>query len=247
MVEQIPVSEMVVPDVDTIGPNEPVRVARRRMEAQTLRSLIVVEDDRPVGVVQWRDIMRDDQAGPNAPVSEFMVREFPVLQPTMTMVQAREQLGDVDIDRLPVVNADGRLIGEVPRIALSQAGDIAEESRATAPGESPYGWPGREQAVQAPGSPVEIETRGTTKEGTLPSVSSGMNVHAAAGKKLGTVEQVIVDQAGRLMAFTVQHGFLGRKRKRIPTDIMDHVEDDTVVLVIDQTEFNMLPDLEDVE
>ena len=49
-------ADLVVPSTETISPDESVTVARRRMESQTSRSLIVVDGDRPVGIVQWRGL-----------------------------------------------------------------------------------------------------------------------------------------------------------------------------------------------
>ncbi|MBX6341707.1 MAG: CBS domain-containing protein, partial [Thermomicrobiaceae bacterium] len=131
MVEAPHISDMLVPDVDVIGPDEPVRAAQRRMEAQTRRSLIVVEGDRPIGVVQWRDIMRVQGPESDQPVRDFMVREVPVLKTDMTLDEARAQLtGEVDLDRLPVVNEQGQLVGEVPRQAVVHQAAVVEPGAA---------------------------------------------------------------------------------------------------------------------
>jgi CBS domain-containing protein len=238
------VAQVTVPEVDTIRPDDTIRVARRRMESQTRRSLIVVEDDRPVGVVQWRDLMHEENA--DAPVRDFMVREFPVVSPDMSLSAAKDRLGNVDFDRIPVVDASGLLVGEVPRSAVSHIGEVVDSTPAAEPGTDPYRWGAANMDANTvtPAGP-EITTYGTT-EGTISrSIGSGMDVQGTGGKKLGTVDQVVVDQAGRLAAFTVKHGLLGRKHKRIPADLVDHVEENTAVVNIGPTEFNMLADLED--
>lgn len=239
MVEQVQITEMIIPDVDTIGPNEPVRVARRRMESQTRRSLIVVDEDRPIGVIQWRDIAWESDVNADAQVAEHMVREFPVLRTGMTVKDAQARLGDVDFDRLPVVDEQGHLVGEVPRTVVAHYGEVAEETPSAEVGMSAYRSPQERQGeTVAAGSSV-------ADEGVILTVASGMTVKGSGGKKLGTVDQVILDQMDRLAAFTVEHGLLGRKHKRIPADVVDRVEGDEVTLSIGTTEFNMLADVED--
>ena len=74
---------------------------------------------------------------------------------------------------------------------------------------------------------------------------SGMTVVGAAGKKLGTVSELIRDtMTGELAGFVVAHGLLGRKHKRLTPEVIDRVEGDTVVLKIDAREFNLLADIE---
>ncbi|MBX5445561.1 CBS domain-containing protein [Sphaerobacter sp.] len=249
MVEEMRVSDVIVPEVDTIGPDETVRTARRRMEAQAIRSLIVVDEDRPVGVIQWRDIMRDNEVPADAAVADYMVREFPVLNPDLSLVQARSQLGEeIDFDRLPVVDESGHLIGEVPRTALSQVGEVMESAPAAEEGASTETWTTvrEEEMTVTTGRGAEVEVEEVAAdEVAFPTIGAGMVVKGANGRKLGTVDQVIVDSNGDLTAFTVQHGLFGRKHKRIPADLVGQVEDDAVVLSIAGTEFNMLPDVED--
>ena len=112
------VSDLLSNNLDTIDPNETVRNAQRRMEAQTLRSLIVEENGTPVGVVKWRDIRT---ANADAPVSSYMETTFPVLRSNMRAMDASAELGDVDVDNIPVVDENGALIGEVPRASLLQS------------------------------------------------------------------------------------------------------------------------------
>lgn len=247
MVEEMRVSDVIVPEVDTIGPDETVRTARRRMEAQTIRSLIVVEEDRPVGVIQWRDIMGENEVPADATVADYMVREFPVLDPNLPLEQARSQLGEeIDFDRLPVVDESGHLIGEVPRTALAQAGEVMESARTAEEGASPEAWTTvREEVTVTTGRGTEVDVEEELDAVAFPTIGAGMTVKGSNGRKLGTVDQVIVDPNGELTAFTVQHGLFGRKHKRIPADLVGQVEDDAVVLSISGTEFNMLPDVED--
>ncbi|GBD16266.1 hypothetical protein HRbin26_01161 [bacterium HR26] len=210
------VADLMVQTLDVVTPDQLVRTVQTRLGGEARLSLIVVEGERPVGIVRWREIM--GLAGENAerPVREFMVREFPHLTPSLTLAEALARLNEFGdrlsgIDYLPVVDEEGRLVGEVPAMALAHA-----EQRA-----------------------VVVE------EAADLGLRSGMTVVGAAGKKLGTVSELIRDtMTGELAGFTVAHGLLSRKHKRLTPEVIDRVEGDTVVLKIDAREFNLLADVE---
>ena len=77
------IRDVLVPAVDIVRPDESVRVVHRRMEGEALRSLIVVDEGRPVGVIQWRDIMRPNDGEPEQVVSDLMHQAFPVCTENM--------------------------------------------------------------------------------------------------------------------------------------------------------------------
>ncbi len=216
------VGDLMIPEVDTIAPGELVVVAKRRMESQGSRSLIVVEDDRPVGVVQWRGLARQDG---NVPIADVMMTEIPVLRADMTVDEVREQISrmDVDLDHLPVVDAAGALIGEVPRGAITK-GETATGEATQKVVSGPEADRDRLQAIH---------------------LEQGMKVVGAAGNKLGTVDQVDLNADGNIAHFTVKHGLITKHVKRLPADVIAHVQGDEVRLNIDQTEFKMLADLGD--
>jgi CBS domain-containing protein len=249
------VGTLMVPEFDTITPEEPIVVARRRMEAETRRSLIVVDADRPVGIIEWRRLQHVD-APANTPVGEVMVREFPILTPNMSVADAQMHLADVDVDRIPVVDESGRLIGEVPRTSLSKF-EVTTAAGAGAGVQSP----GERDTVASTSTSTSTDVPAVPTDGLegvsadeafaaavsapAPEVREGMTAVGSGGSKLGEVDQIIVESTGTASAFTVKHGFLSKKHKKIPMDSVDHVEGDTVVLAIDQSEFKMLRDEED--
>jgi Mg/Co/Ni transporter MgtE len=114
------IGDMLTDSIDTITPDDTVTVAKRRMESQTARSLIVVDGNRPVGIVQWRGLARHDG---NEMVRDVMQTEFPVLRSGMSVDEVRSYLSgmDVDIDHLPVVDESGMLLGEVPRGMITKS------------------------------------------------------------------------------------------------------------------------------
>ena len=213
------VADLVTETVDTITPDETVTVAKRRMESQTARSLIVVESDRPVGIIQWRGLNRHQG---DTLIREVMQTTFPILKADMPVEEVRGYLADldIDVDHLPVVDDSGTLIGEVPRGMITKM-EVAT-SAAT------------EQVIAGP-----EEDRDT------PAVhlEQGMKVVGALGKSIGTVDEVDLNSEGRIAHFTVKYGLLGRHAKRLPADVIRAVNDDTVELSLDQIEFKMLADV----
>jgi CBS domain-containing protein len=214
------VGDLMTDSIDTISPEEPVTVARRRMESQTSRSLIVVEGDRPVGVVQWRGLSGADSS---ASVRDVMQTEIPILRSDMPVDEVRTYLAsaDVDLDHLPVVDGNGLFVGEVPRGVITKG-----ETTTVAATEAVISGPDADRDD----SPVY-------------RLEQGMKVVGAAGKNLGTVDEVDLNTEGRIAHFAVKHGFLGRKAKRLPADVIARVQGDEVHLNIDQMEFKMLADI----
>lgn len=243
----VSIDSLMVPQFDTITPEEQVRVARRRMEAETRRSLIVVDGDRPVGVIEWRHIMRESEVPADAPVGDYMVREFPLLRRDMMVNEAIGHLGQVDFDRIPVVDQGGHLVGEVPRTALSKFGTTTSSAEPAVEG-FPQDQRVLEQTSERFGDDTDagpFETYEATTAGF--EVQTGMAAHGSGGSKLGEIDEIILDPNGSPAAFMVKHGLLSKKHKKIPMDNVDRVEGDRVVLAIDQSEFKILRDEEDAE
>jgi predicted transcriptional regulator len=194
-------------------------VAKRRMESQTARSLVVVEDDRPIGLVQWRGI---NQIDGNATVRDVMLTEYPLLRAGMSVDEVREYLTGmtVDLDQVPVVDANGVLIGEASRSAITKSETAT--TGATQP------------AVSGPEQDRDVPTL---------RLEQGMTVMGDAGHKLGTIEEVDLSPEGNIAHFTVKHGLLSKHFKRLPADVINTVDGDTVTVNLDSLEFKMLADI----
>jgi CBS domain-containing protein/sporulation protein YlmC with PRC-barrel domain len=214
------INDLVTTTIDTITPDEPISAARRRMESQTSRSLIVVEDDRPVGIVRWRGLAQIDGG---EPVRSVMSTSIPVLRSTMSVLEARDYLSgtDVDYDHLPVIDESGTLIGEVPRQVLTKSETASESATGDAIGGA--------EADRSDVRRVHLE--------------EGMKVVGEGGSKLGTVSEVDVTSDGNIGHFGVKHGLLGRHTKRLPADVIKTASGDTVHVSIGPMEFKMLADV----
>lgn len=216
------ISDLVSEGLDTIEVQESVRAAQRRMEAQTLRSLIVVDGDRPVGVVKWRDLRSADA---DSTVATCMTTDFPVLRNDMHITEAHGHIGGVDFDNIPVIDEEGRLVGEVARGAIvHHEVPTDHEDHVTTTGQP---------AVPASGS-------------AFPELRAGMDVVDVEKGKLGKVTELSDDPTTHRMAhILVEHGLLRKKHKRLPTDTIGRVDGDTIVLKISKTEWGFLSDVED--
>lgn len=227
MEEVTTVGQVMMPVQDVIKQDEDIRMARRRMESEAKRSLIVVDGDAPVGMLEWGQMMRQNDTSSETLVSDFMTRDVPLLTQDMSLDTAGEQLGSVDLESLPVVDSDGHLVGEVPRSAILRRQEVADHAPATEP--IPAGAPA------------------ATAESPLSQVVSGMTVSGSDGSKLGQVSDLLTAVSGQLESIVVEHGLFGRKHKKVPADLVTSIGDDQVILTIGSTEFKHLADIEQSE
>jgi sporulation protein YlmC with PRC-barrel domain len=217
----------MMPVQDIIKQDEDIRMARRRMESEAKRSLIVVDGDAPVGMLEWGRMLRQDDSPTQTLVSDYMTRDVPLLTQDMPLDAAGDQLGSVDLETFPVVDTEGHLVGEVPRSAILRR----QEFNGGATSSNPIAAGAPAAAVDSPFS----------------QIVSGMTVSGSDGDKLGQVSDLMNGVAGQLEAIVVEHGLFGRKHKKVPADLITSVGDDQVILTIGSTEFKQLADIEQAE
>ena len=103
--------------VVTVQPKQSVRDAARLMRDRHVGAVLVVDDDRPVGIVTDRDVvMRAVIEGrdPNTtPVRDVMSGSLTVVGSDQKIDDAVIALRTAGIRRLPIVNAAGKAIGIV--------------------------------------------------------------------------------------------------------------------------------------
>ncbi len=227
MEEVTTVGQVMIPVQDIIKQDEDIRMARRRMESEAKRSLIVVDGDAPVGMLEWGRMMRQDDASNQTLVSDFMTRDVPLLTQDMPLDAAGQQLGSVDLETFPVVDTDGHLVGEVPRSAILRRQESTDGTTANEP--IPAGAPAA--ATESPFS----------------HIVNGMTVSGSDGSKLGEVSDLLSSVSGQLEALVVAHGLFGRKHKKVPSDLITSADNDQVILTIGSTEFKQLADIEQTE
>lgn len=148
--------------VATIGPDATVAEAAAEMHRRSASALVVLEDDRLVGLLTERDLVRVivDGADPaGVRVRQRMRMDVVTVAPDTDAMQARELMGRHALRHLPVVE-DGKVVGLIeqtePRTGLNFGERRAVPDRAAQPEpvaefRGPYadGPPASELAVHA--------------------------------------------------------------------------------------------------
>jgi len=213
------VGQVMEPPHETVAAAESVETVRRRLTAETLRALAVAAGGRLVGVVCWDDLERIAPADhARLTAADVMRREVPPVHPDTTLGAALALVPDVNLDPVPVTDATGRLVGEVPRAALVVAGP-------------------RLAAADAPEATPEPD-----EAGRVLNIVAGMHVVGRGGDRIGTVDGVVEDSEGRITHLDVKHGLL-HHTTRLPIGLVARVADDTVVLEADHDDIDRLPHL----
>ncbi|NLE49097.1 MAG: IMP dehydrogenase [Sandaracinaceae bacterium] len=109
----------MIVDPITIAPTTLLREAFEIMREHDISGLPVVEGDKPVGILTSRDVRFEDRL--DLPVSELMTRELITAQPGVAQDEARELLHKHRIEKLLVVDDDGKLVGLITIKDLLQA------------------------------------------------------------------------------------------------------------------------------
>lgn len=127
------VKEAMTRDVHLASPDQTIREAAQQMASIDAGSLPVSENDRLVGMITDRDIAVRAVAqgmGPDTKIRDVMSQEVLYCFEDETVDDVAENMGDMQVRRLPVVDRDKRLVGI---IAL---GDLAACEPAETTGEA---------------------------------------------------------------------------------------------------------------
>lgn len=74
-------------------------------------------------------------------------------------------------------------------------------------------------------------------------VRPGMNVYSSDHRKLGLVDRMFLEH-GTVTGILINHGLTGRRHKQLQFDVVDHLEDETIILELDQSAFLQMPDVD---
>jgi CBS domain-containing protein len=122
------VGEAMTAQVVLLAADTPAAMAVRRLERMWVSGAPVVERGRVVGVVTLRDLLtplaassggspfsRDDYQLAGLKVRDLMSSEPVTTQPDWPLVRAVRLMVQAGVNRVPVVNADGRPVGILTR------------------------------------------------------------------------------------------------------------------------------------
>jgi CBS domain-containing protein len=119
------VSEVMTRDVDTVRPDQTIREAATFMLRDDAGSMPVMEGDRLLGMITDRDIAVRGVAkgyGPDTPVRDLMTNDLVCARIDDDVEEVASKMGEAQVRRLPVVDAQERLCGIV------SLGDLAREA-----------------------------------------------------------------------------------------------------------------------
>lgn len=179
---------------------------------------VVTDDGRPVGMIHRAIAEREASEG--TLIGQMTLQPLPVVATeTMTLGDVMRLGAPADLDRLPVVNAAGMLVGELPRTGLTAIGGM-ENYEATITAEKL----GEEMPV---------------------TVKVGEKVIGKDGHDIGTIKDVVTEvTSGRIGYILVEEGLLFKKERKIPVDLIDPTHNDGYVhLKIDKEDVDRLTPL----
>ncbi len=110
-----PVQEIMSHPVITASPSETVAEAAQRMREHKVGSVVVAEENRPLGILTERDLVKvaASSADPSgSKVSEWMTETPEVIEADHDITEAFATFSERNFRHLPVVS-DGELVGIV--------------------------------------------------------------------------------------------------------------------------------------
>jgi CBS domain-containing protein len=119
------ISEVMTTEVETITPDQTAREAASFMLRADAGSIPVCKGDKVVGMITDRDIAVRGIAegrGPDTPVSELMSDGIICAHEDEDIDAVAQRMSEEQVRRMPVLDADERLIGIV------SLGDLARET-----------------------------------------------------------------------------------------------------------------------
>jgi len=104
--------------------------AAKLMKEKRIGNIIIVEKDRPVGILTESDILKkvvaEDKSAKDVMVKDVMSTPVIVIDPYISLEEAMKTMGKCNIRRLPVVE-NGKLIGIITQKDISRISPILHE------------------------------------------------------------------------------------------------------------------------
>ena len=127
------ISEVMTSSVETVSPDQTAREAANFMLRAEAGSIPVCEGDRVIGMVTDRDIAVRGVAegrGPDTPIRELMTDHIICAREDDDVQDVARRMGEEQVRRLPVLDAEDRLVGIVSLGDLSRetSGEMAHEA-----------------------------------------------------------------------------------------------------------------------
>ncbi|ADY73648.1 putative signal transduction protein with CBS domains [Desulfurobacterium thermolithotrophum DSM 11699] len=110
----MPVKDLIQRKVVTIEPEDSVMLAAQRMKDKMVGSLVILDGDKPAGIITDRDIaIRVVGTGktPKTLVKEVMTKDPITIREDASFFELTKAFRDAAVRRLIVVDKNGKLIG----------------------------------------------------------------------------------------------------------------------------------------
>ena len=109
------IKELMIKNVHTIGPEEKIALARLKLLRHGIGALPIIDNDKKLlGILTLRDIEFVGSDVMNLPIKNLMTKDDLVtVTETMTLTQVADIMIKTGFQRIPVVDAEGRLVGLV--------------------------------------------------------------------------------------------------------------------------------------
>ena len=141
LLKPIRVNEIITEDVVTAERDTPVRTVVAQMAEHGVGSVVVVEEDRPIGIITDRKVALALEELPDIAqrtAEELLHGDVFTADPSMSIFDAIQVMSDEGIRRLPIVDDNGALRGIVTLDdALVLLGGVVSEVADTVQSQSP--------------------------------------------------------------------------------------------------------------
>lgn len=111
---KMPVREIMTTNVITAAGSTKASEGARKMTEHKIGSLVIIKNDKPIGIVTERDMVQKLMSKGIAPDSvmlkDVMSQPLIIIKPDESLSSAAQKMLEKDIRRLPVVE-DGKLLG----------------------------------------------------------------------------------------------------------------------------------------
>lgn len=126
------VGSVMTRNVKTITPDDTMETAAELMKKHRIGCLVVVEKDKPIGIVTERDIaykLVAEGKGGDTKVGEVMSKDVKTVEEDKSLLDTAKLMAAHVIRRLPVVK-NGKLVGIVTIEDIMKSEKIGENSSA---------------------------------------------------------------------------------------------------------------------
>ena len=106
----MPVTDLARSDVVTAQPETPVTELAGRMDAEDVGSVVITDDDTPVGIVTDRDlairVLGKERDRTETTAADVMTADLKTIEADAGFYEATNLMSDAGIRRLPVTDGD---------------------------------------------------------------------------------------------------------------------------------------------